>query len=181
MMAALLDAALLLGLDAAVLYFTLRLLNLKMSEIFELPAFPLLADVLKSPAPAPDNDTLDESTEMAPPVPRPVVLLVIWPPATIIFATLAVIVPALPAPLVVTEILAASATVRLDAVTAMCPALPVPAVVVKRPLLGLPVKVMLPTPSTGPAPVIMTEPALSAMLRMLPPETESRDSVSKSS
>ena len=43
MMAALLDAALLLGLDAAVLYFTLRLLNLKMSEIFELPAFPLLA------------------------------------------------------------------------------------------------------------------------------------------
>ena len=42
-MAALVDAALLLGLDAAVLYFTLRLLNLSTSEIFELPAFPLLA------------------------------------------------------------------------------------------------------------------------------------------
>jgi len=42
-MAALVDAALLLGLDAAVLYFTLRLLNLSTSEILELPAFPLIA------------------------------------------------------------------------------------------------------------------------------------------
>jgi len=43
MMAALMDGALLLGLDASVLYFTLRLCNLTASQIFELPAFPLLA------------------------------------------------------------------------------------------------------------------------------------------
>jgi len=43
MLAALLDGALLLSLDAAVLYFTLRLCNLTASEVFELPAFPLLA------------------------------------------------------------------------------------------------------------------------------------------
>jgi uncharacterized RDD family membrane protein YckC len=43
MMAAVLDGALLLGLDAAVLYFTLRLLNLSGSQVVELPAFPLLA------------------------------------------------------------------------------------------------------------------------------------------
>jgi uncharacterized RDD family membrane protein YckC len=41
--AALVDGALLVGLDAAVLYFTLRLLNLPASEVLELPAFPLLA------------------------------------------------------------------------------------------------------------------------------------------
>jgi uncharacterized RDD family membrane protein YckC len=43
MMAALVDSALLVGLDAAVLYFTLRLLNLPASDVLELPAFPLLA------------------------------------------------------------------------------------------------------------------------------------------
>jgi uncharacterized RDD family membrane protein YckC len=43
MMAALVDGALLLGLDAVVLYFTLRLLNLTVSQVSELPAFPLLA------------------------------------------------------------------------------------------------------------------------------------------
>jgi uncharacterized RDD family membrane protein YckC len=43
MLAALVDAALLVGLDAAVLYFTLRLCNLTAADILELPAFPLLA------------------------------------------------------------------------------------------------------------------------------------------
>jgi uncharacterized RDD family membrane protein YckC len=41
--AALVDGALLLGLDAAVLYFTLRLCNLTASQTLELPAIPLLA------------------------------------------------------------------------------------------------------------------------------------------
>jgi uncharacterized RDD family membrane protein YckC len=45
-MAALLDGALLCGLDAAVLYFTLRLCNLTPPEIFELPAIPLLAFIV---------------------------------------------------------------------------------------------------------------------------------------
>jgi uncharacterized RDD family membrane protein YckC len=43
MMAALVDAALLLGVDAAVLYFTLRLCNLTLSQVLELPLFPLLS------------------------------------------------------------------------------------------------------------------------------------------
>jgi uncharacterized RDD family membrane protein YckC len=43
MIAALVDGALLLGLDGAVLYFTLRLCNLTLAEAFELPALPLLA------------------------------------------------------------------------------------------------------------------------------------------
>ena len=43
MMAALLDGALLLSLDGSVLYFTLRLCNLTASQVFDLPAFPLLA------------------------------------------------------------------------------------------------------------------------------------------
>ena len=43
MMAALLDASLLLGLDAAVLYFTLRLCNLTSLQVGELPAVPLLS------------------------------------------------------------------------------------------------------------------------------------------
>jgi uncharacterized RDD family membrane protein YckC len=42
-MAALVDGAILLALDAAVLYFTLRLCNLAAWEILELPAIPLLA------------------------------------------------------------------------------------------------------------------------------------------
>jgi uncharacterized RDD family membrane protein YckC len=42
-MAALVDGAILFGLDAAVLYFTLRLCNLTASEMFELPVIPLLA------------------------------------------------------------------------------------------------------------------------------------------
>jgi uncharacterized RDD family membrane protein YckC len=42
-LAALVDAALLFGLDTAVLYFTLRLCNLTSAEMFELPLFPLLA------------------------------------------------------------------------------------------------------------------------------------------
>ena len=42
-MAALVDATLLLALDAAVLYFTLRLCGLTASEIVQLPAAPLLA------------------------------------------------------------------------------------------------------------------------------------------
>jgi uncharacterized RDD family membrane protein YckC len=41
--AALVDATLLLALDAAVLYFTLRLCGLTASEIVQLPAAPLLA------------------------------------------------------------------------------------------------------------------------------------------
>jgi uncharacterized RDD family membrane protein YckC len=41
--AALVDAVLLFGLDAAVLYYTLRLCNLTPAEMFELPAIPLLA------------------------------------------------------------------------------------------------------------------------------------------
>jgi uncharacterized RDD family membrane protein YckC len=43
MMAAVIDGVLLFGLDAAVLYFTLRLCNLTFTEVFELPVFPLLA------------------------------------------------------------------------------------------------------------------------------------------
>jgi len=43
MMAALLDGALLLGLDAAVLYFTLRLCNLTQAQVFDLPLLPLVA------------------------------------------------------------------------------------------------------------------------------------------
>jgi uncharacterized RDD family membrane protein YckC len=42
-MAALVDGALLLGVDGAVLYFTLRLCNLTFGEAFQLPAVPLLA------------------------------------------------------------------------------------------------------------------------------------------
>ncbi len=41
--AAFIDAGILLSLDAAVLYFTLRLCNLAPSEVLELPAIPLLA------------------------------------------------------------------------------------------------------------------------------------------
>jgi uncharacterized RDD family membrane protein YckC len=41
--AALVDGALLFGLDAAVLYFTLRLCNLTASEILQLPLIPLMA------------------------------------------------------------------------------------------------------------------------------------------
>ncbi len=42
-MAALVDGVLLLGLDGAVLYFTLRLCNLTFAEVFQLPVVPLLA------------------------------------------------------------------------------------------------------------------------------------------
>ena len=42
-LAALLDMALLSALDAAVLYFTLRLLGLATAQMFELPLLPLLA------------------------------------------------------------------------------------------------------------------------------------------
>jgi uncharacterized RDD family membrane protein YckC len=43
MMAAFVDGGLLLGVDVAVLYFTLRLCNLMSAEVFQLPLFPLLA------------------------------------------------------------------------------------------------------------------------------------------
>jgi len=43
MAAALIDAMLLFGLDSAVLYFTLRLCNLRPSELFQLPVIPLFA------------------------------------------------------------------------------------------------------------------------------------------
>ena len=43
MLAAVLDGGLLLMLDAAVLYFTLRLLGLTMAEVAELPMLPLIA------------------------------------------------------------------------------------------------------------------------------------------
>jgi uncharacterized RDD family membrane protein YckC len=45
-LAALVDGAILLGLDAAVIYFTLRLCNLTAGEVLELPVIPLMAFVL---------------------------------------------------------------------------------------------------------------------------------------
>jgi uncharacterized RDD family membrane protein YckC len=41
--AALVDGAILIGLDAGVIYFTLRLCNLTAAEVFELPVIPLMA------------------------------------------------------------------------------------------------------------------------------------------
>ena len=89
------------------------------------------------------------------------------PPVRLKVFTFARIFPALPAPAVATEILPPSATVNVGVDTAICPAFPVLEAVLKMPLLGSPVNVMLPTPSSGPTPLIVTAPG--ALIVMLPP------------
>src|SRR5947209_7590936 len=125
--------------------------------------------MLDNAVPAPAIDRLPLWTLIEPPEPPLLVLLSIVPPPAMLNApTLVTIVPAFPEPVVEAEIFPPPPMVNVDDTTFICPAFPDPAVVVKRPLLGLPVKMMVPTPFAGPTPDRFTEPALMAMLPPAP-------------
>src|SRR3954470_20451535 len=101
---------------------------------------------------------------IAPPAPLAVVLLSSCPPLTLMLPTFAVMVPALPAPVVLVEILAPSATVALLPDTVIWPAFPVFDAVLKSPV---------PAPDAEALDAFSTiappAPALLVLLLIVPP------------
>jgi hypothetical protein len=110
--------------------------------------------------------TLDELSAIAPPAPPAVVLLVICPPLfSATFIAFAVIVPALPAEIVDTEILPLSATASDGVDMSIWPAFPGPAAVLKRPLFATALPVASPTAVFAATPEITISPdAFTVML-----------------